>query len=412
MKTKINYEKQNLVMMILLLIPSVINYVFQMVIGKGLSVEAYGITNAVLSLVGVLGVPGSIVGMIALKQIAEASTCSEQEVKQVLSVLIKCVTVLLVMMLAAGSLLAGPLSNSLHITNWIYVLCAFITASIAILRSVWVSALQGVLKLTAVGVQSLVTAIVKILLSIVALYLGFDIMGVLVAVILSEVATILFCAWEMRDYLFIVISQKSKAIEYIKKWRESLGEILIAQAVIVILSNCDMLIVKSYFSEYTAGLYSAALVVARIGLYVATIIVYTLFPVAVHQKKEGVSTKTLYIKSLIYSLVLLTLFTIFIFLFQNLIIQLMYGNEYLQAVTLFPAIFLYMYPLATLTITMNYDIAIEKGRFFSLSMLLCICLMILAAFLFHENLLGMLTILGVIMCFFAVINVYYTIKKS
>ncbi len=411
MKTKINYEKQNIVMMILLLLPSAINYVFQMVIGQGLSVEAYGVTNSVLSLIGVLGVPGSIISMIALKQIAVASSCSDQEVKQVLQVLLRCVTIPLVLMLLIGCLLSGPLSSTLHISNWIYVLFAFLIAGFAIIRSVWVSALQGVLKLTTVGVQSMVTAVVKILLSIVALYLGFDIIGVLVAVFFSEIATILFCIWEMRSYLVISISVKSKTKEYFRKWKDSLGEIMVAQGIIVVLSNCDMLIVKTYLPEYEAGLYSAALMIARIGLYVATMIIYTLFPMAVHQKEEGVSTKILYIKSICYSMILLILFTGFIFMFENIIIQLMYGNEYQPAVTFFPVIFLYMYPLAILTITMNYDIAVGNGKFFSISMLICICLMLFSALLFHKELVSMLGILGVIMCFFTVINVVYTIKK-
>ena len=49
-----------------------INYLFQIVIGRTLTIEEYGTVNSLLSLTSIISVPGTILAMIISKQISIA----------------------------------------------------------------------------------------------------------------------------------------------------------------------------------------------------------------------------------------------------------------------------------------------------------------------------------------------------
>lgn len=73
-----------------------------------------------------------------------------------------------------------------------------------------------------------------------------------------------------------------------------------AQGCVIALTNGDILLVKAYFDDTQAGLYSSASVIGKIAMYVSTAIVATLFPMVVEKHQKGESTEKLFWKAMLY----------------------------------------------------------------------------------------------------------------
>ena len=61
MKKIQEFEKNSLILFILMMVSNVCNYIFQITVGNMMTVEDYGIVNTVLGIVGILTIPTTII---------------------------------------------------------------------------------------------------------------------------------------------------------------------------------------------------------------------------------------------------------------------------------------------------------------------------------------------------------------
>jgi O-antigen/teichoic acid export membrane protein len=110
----------------------------------------------------------------------------------------------------------------------------------------------------------------------------------------------------------------------------------------IIINNSDILLVKHFFEPYEAGLYASLALIGRVVYFIAWMFVMLLLPVVVQLKKEGKPTLPILLKYVGY----ISFFTISIVLgcyfFPNLIINILFGDGYLEISPL-----LWKYALAT-----------------------------------------------------------------
>lgn len=110
----------------------------------------------------------------------------------------------------------------------------------------------------------------------------------------------------------------------------------------IIINNSDILLVKHYFTNNEAGLYASLALIGRVVYFVAWMFVMLLLPKVIKLKKEGIDTKPILLQYAGYVTVLSVCIVLVTFLFPEIIVQLMFGNEYLAIAPL-----LWQYALAT-----------------------------------------------------------------
>lgn len=110
----------------------------------------------------------------------------------------------------------------------------------------------------------------------------------------------------------------------------------------IIINNSDILLVKHYFESYEAGLYASLALIGRVVYFVAWMFVMLLLPAVVQLKKEGKSTLPILLKYVSYIGAIASLIVIGCAVFPNQIIQILFGNGYLEIASL-----LWKYALAT-----------------------------------------------------------------
>ncbi|MFK8058771.1 MAG: oligosaccharide flippase family protein [Polaribacter sp.] len=110
----------------------------------------------------------------------------------------------------------------------------------------------------------------------------------------------------------------------------------------IIINNSDILLVKHYFEPYEAGLYASLALIGRVVYFVAWMFVMLLLPAVVQLKKEGKPTLPILLKYVGCIGAIAITIVVGCYLFPNLIINILFGEGYLEITPL-----LWKYALAT-----------------------------------------------------------------
>ncbi|WP_411893334.1 oligosaccharide flippase family protein [Winogradskyella sp. A2] len=110
----------------------------------------------------------------------------------------------------------------------------------------------------------------------------------------------------------------------------------------IIINNSDILLVKHYFESYEAGLYASLALIGRIVYFIAWMFVMLLLPAVVQLKKENKETASVLFKYVGYVGIISTLIIVTCLSFPELIIQILFGSDYLAMAPL-----LWKYAIAT-----------------------------------------------------------------
>lgn len=120
-KTEQEFEKNSLILFVLMMSANVCNYLFQIVMGNLMEVEQYAQANTVVSLVGVLSIPTTIITMISARYIAlNASNGRYDRIRDVIRLMLKfasCIGLVLAIVILI------LLNKILYCLHWFQVLC-------------------------------------------------------------------------------------------------------------------------------------------------------------------------------------------------------------------------------------------------------------------------------------------------
>ena len=182
----------------------------------------------------------------------------------------------------------------------------------------------------------------------------------------------------------------------------------------IIINNSDILLVKHYFNNDQAGLYASLALIGRVVYFVAWMFVMLLLPKVIQLKKEGKNTQPILMQYVLYIALLSTVIVGGTYLFPELIVHLMFGDNYIAIAPL-----LWKYALATsvfaiANIFAYYFLSIDKYFPVVVSAILGFAQIVLIV-LFHNSLqqvvemqiIAMLFLLFFQLCFF-----FFQNKKS
>ncbi|AUC17082.1 sugar isomerase [Tenacibaculum sp. SZ-18] len=110
----------------------------------------------------------------------------------------------------------------------------------------------------------------------------------------------------------------------------------------IIINNSDILLVKTYFDNYNAGLYASLALIGRVVYFIAWMFVMLLLPSVVSKQKEGIPHKNVLLKYVGYISLLSGCIVLVTFLFPEFVVGVLFGEAYLGIASL-----LWQYALAT-----------------------------------------------------------------
>lgn len=179
----------------------------------------------------------------------------------------------------------------------------------------------------------------------------------------------------------------------------------------IIINNSDILLVKHYFSNHEAGLYSSLALIGRVVYFVAWMFVMLLLPKVIQLKKEGKNTQPILMQYVLYIALLSTVIVAGTYLFPETIVHLMFGDKYITIAPL-----LWKYALATsvfaiANIFAYYFLSIDKFFPVVVSAILGLTQIVLII-LFHNTLEQVVEMQIIAMLFLLVFQLCYFIYQN
>jgi O-antigen/teichoic acid export membrane protein len=157
-----------------------------------------------------------------------------------------------------------------------------------------------------------------------------------------------------------------------------------ATAMIMMLGNLDLVLVRHYIPGEQAGLYATAAVLGRIAFFLPAMLVAVLFPTVARARESGDESRKPFLVSLALTAVLGLSFALLCILWPQWIIGLLFGAKYAAAAPLLQIVSLAMALLAIVQVVVTYGLA--RADYLSLPPLaLGVVLMFALALLYHQS---------------------------
>jgi O-antigen/teichoic acid export membrane protein len=421
---KKNFDSRLTFVSILLFASSILGgllgYVYQVVTGRMLGENDFGLFVAVMALFGVLSSPMGGLTMMISRRVSEYRAKNQsEEIESFFAAIYFWVILIGILLFIAGYFGEPFFQKYLKTQNSIIVYFLYGLLFVSIFPAVNTAFLQGFQKFHFLALFGPSFFLLKILYTSLLIFLGLGVAGAIFGSLLA-VLTISFLT-------FIAITSEIKGREIKSREIKSFllnkhlslkygAPVMLANISFAMMTNLDMVLVNYFFTSKEAGIYAAASVLGKAVIFLPHSIVVAFFPTAVENHTLERSSKKLLIQSISLAALLSGLAALFYLFFNRQIIDILFGEAYFDAASILKYYGLAIFPLAFAMILESFLIA--KNRILlSYLFVAAAPFQIIAVYFFHESLLQVVLIMGITglivtcMGFLAIFKPYNKINK-
>ncbi len=372
--------KHSIIMLSFTTLAAFFNYLYQLLMGRLLTPEEYGILFSLINIFYIFSVLSLTVQNTLAKYTSQLRVRNKlHEIsflwRYALIKSIKLGLITTVLFLA----ITPFLSSYLHLPSPLPPIILFSSIPLAYALPTNGGVLQGLQRFVRLGITQVFWAFLKLSLGVMFVYFGLGISGALLPFPIANVIVFLLSIF----FLIDIISLKPKSFKIAHLYEYSTLTLLALLAYTTSYS-IDTILAKHYLNDFLAGIYASVSVLGKIILFTPGGIAIVLFPKASEFKEKGLNHFILFIKALALT-ILLTLPILAIFkLAPNFTIKFIFGEKYLSAVPYLTNYGLAMFFFAIAGLMMNYLLSLGRTEV-SYFMLLSLLVEIVGLSLFNQN---------------------------
>jgi len=362
-------EKSSLLLFVLMMVANVCNYLFQLVMGRMMIPSDYGTLNTLLSVFTVFSVSSNLFSSVTAQETAYYHTLGHDDhVRLVTGKLLRLAIGLSLAILVIGTALSPWIASLLQIKDSLLVSLTMLLVALGGISPLFSGILQGFKRFTAFSFAGILSALPKLVFGILFVWLGWRTYGVLAALFVASVATLLFCLYQCRDFHFTKVDKRLQPHFERRPFYGYFISVMIVQLLNALIANGDMLLVAA-FSPTTndTGIYASGMVIGKIGMYAATAVVTALFPLTAEASARNDDPRPLFCKAILYGGGIVLLYSLGLNLFGRSIIRIMFGESYMGVIPYLMPITLFVTASTLLIIEMNYLIALKRTACYTAS---------------------------------------------
>ncbi len=361
-----------------------LNYLYHLIIARLLGPKEYSTLGSLFSIIYIAMFTSSTFSGVLSKFSAEYSS----ENKEQLSILFQKSFFKALFYgfwaFIAYAFFSPGIANYLNLENRgiFSIIIVGLIAYMTILSSIIIGVLNGTQNFVWQNLTSFVSAIIKFVLGVTLVYIGFGVSGALAGIFFGILISIFFSLSPISDFL----KKRPKASLDTKKIYRFAGASFLSSFVSSLIINIDLIFAKHYLADELSGLYAAASMLAKIILFGSGFFSAALFPKIIALKnKNSFLKKKILIRALEYTFALASLGSLAYFIMPKTIVLLLYGSEYL-AVSKFIGLFglsLGLYSISRIFIA--YCLALDKYSYIWI-LAFALAIEILLIIMFHNGL--------------------------
>lgn len=368
-------------------IANVINFFYNIIIGRVLGPSEYGILATMISL---LYISGAITGTIHTSSTRFAAALKAEsnffKIKRLLNLITIRFLIFTSLIFLLLLIFLKPITNFLNLQNpyplIVLGVIMVIGSAIAIGRGI----IQGLERFKQLSFISIIEVLLKLGLSLLLVYLGLKAFGAILGIMLSILISYFLIFFFIRDIIKLKPDVNSVDNDVnIKDFYVSIFLILISTILLALVSFFDIVLVKHFFSSQETGYYSAAAQIGRIILFLPGAVSIVVFPRFTEKfiRKENI-IKTFLKSFLIIFLISASILLIYYF-FPEFIIKTIYGKKYITSSVLLFKYGIFIMFISFINLQALYFISIKK-YWYLICLFVIFIFEILLIFNFHKTL--------------------------
>lgn len=383
-----------LLMTIVNVMGGAMGYVFQILMGRMLSPQEFALFAAIVSVATVMNSPINAVFTVISRNITQALVAdSAQFVRATYnrlgSVCLGIALILLVVALMFGNDIGAYIKNSSGLQ--IALLAGIV--SVTFMGQLNNAYLQGGQRYTWIAGSGLSTVALKILFSTGLVAIGFGVDGALVGVVCSTLlANIVIMGMIRRANPESTQGDAARVNGSIYDLSRLLP-VLVANVSMAVMTQLDVLLVNNFFSPTEAGKYAAAATLGKAVLYLPGGIVMALFPMVAEAQAKAARVSNYILTASGMTFAMCMVGVLFYWLAGQEVIRLFFGEKYAGTEDILRYYSIAMLPMALLIVAEYFLMALGKVVYAWLSFIFA-PVQILLIYFYHDNLLSVVTIVG------------------
>jgi len=343
-------RRSGLAVAVALLLANVANYGFQIVTGRMLSVEEYGLLAGFMSAITIITVTTSALQTTAARSIAAGESFSD---KHSLSDGLTRTALVGSSVCAAVIMAAAPVLSRFFNIGTLPILLLGVYVVPSALDSIAAGRLQGSKRFSGLAIYSASQALAKVGVASVFIFAGLRVTGLVAGLTLSAGAVALLGMFASRS----VGAVEAHVLD--ADTRRGLAAFLLFW---VILSS-DIAFARAFFDPKAAGVYAAAAVLGKAVLWLPTMVSQLFFPGLADISARGGAATSVAKRAVVLILGLSCASVGGLYLLGGRVFSLLYGSRYDGAAGIAWKIGVAMIPLSLVNFLLFHFLARRQGRF-------------------------------------------------
>ncbi len=386
------------------------NFLYNLFMGRLLGPEKYGELGAILSIMILIGLPLGILNLLLVKIVS--SYWGRKEIGAINSILVSLTPQLFILGLVfTGVLLLSKtfLLDFLNLESFLPIVIlslSFILTGPSILAR---SVLTGTLSFSYMAVNNVVEVTLKVVISVILVYLNFQLIGALLGPIIGGVIIYLLTLMELKIIL--------KGAQDLGKWRFEKGMIhqflslFLGTLALTAFFTVDIILVRHFFPTTIAGEYTALSTIGKIIYFAVGPVITVMFPVISARVSGGLPYIIPLLGTLVLSLGLAAFVMAIYFLFPQIIIGVLFGNKYFDIIPYLGVFSFFMTIYTINSILTHFLLSISYYRpiypLFLISLLQGFFI-----FIFHDNIWQVIWVNIAVSALYLITISFFVVKKE
>ena len=382
--------KDNLILFIGNALSAFFTFLFHFYMGRKLGPEDYGALGAILAVIYLFTIPLTTIQTSIAKFTSNfKSEKKYREIHYLYKASTRKLFIFGLISMLIFLLLSKIIANYLHISlTPLLILNLYIIFSFLLYTNRGL--LQGLQKFKDLSMNLIIEGLFKLILGIIFVLIGYRLNGAVGAITFTLIFAFLLSIYQLKEIVKYKIKKFNSNIIY----RYTIP-VLIALVMLTAFYSFDILLIKHFFVNEKAGYYAAISLLGKVVFFGTTPIPQVMFPKVNELYRKNKKSKNILYKSMLMVLGFGFLITLVYFLFSNFIINLLYGELYLEAASLLGWFAVIMTLFSLVYLMSFYNLSLNKKNFLYILALFNI-LEIALIYKFHNTLAQVVSILTIL----------------
>lgn len=398
--------KKGTIMFVSGTIVGILNYSYQVYMGRALGPEEYGVFGALFAIFYMIGIISQTLGTSTTQFVSKYVGEGKQ-----IGFFIKGTLKLTILSGSAVSIIflvfRTDLMNLLKLPDVQPILILILILSLSWIIPIIDGSLRGMKIFSGLAFSSISNASFKLIFGVGLVIAGFGVSGALFGVAMGAILG-LFISFAFLKPHIRPNNPHEPDLPYSSFYSYSLP-VMFAMISLSIPSNLDVILAKYFFSPSEAGIYTSVSVLGKIVFFFSGAVGTVMFPMITEKFTKGEDTKGILKKSLVCAGALSGgLVSIFV-LYPRIVVKI-FGHKYFDAIGLVAPYGMAMFFVSITAIVMSYHLAIRNMRYIAFFTGFTIIEVVLLV-IFNSSMSGMIDVLLITNLVFLVLSIVYTFKK-